>query len=405
MIRSITSVKVSGRRVFIRAGFDVPLKDGRVADDARIKDALPTLRYLIDQRAKIIIGSHLNRPNGWNETKSLWPVAEKLGEFLNYKVVKVTNKLPDYPVPHIYFFTQDITKGNYADLTRTMRGGDILMLENLRFYPGEQENSEEFAKALAQFADVFVNEAFSNAHRKDASVFSLPNLLPAYAGIDFLREIQALNQVAQHPQKPMVLLIGGAKISDKVETIENLADKVDYILVGGRVGNTFLKAAGYDVGKSETEDEVIAKHLLRNYKNKIVLPADLVVAKSVDDVPRAVTPDKIRPTDIILDIGPASIRKFSQLLKSAKTLVWNGPFGVIEKPKFAFGSKGLAQAFASRSKGQAFGLVGGGETVELIHQAKVEQFIDHISTAGGAMLEFLSGKQLPAIKALERNNA
>lgn len=407
MIRPITSVKVSGRRVLVRAGFDVPLKLNAhterwmVADDTRIKDALPTIKHLVTHEAKVIIASHLDRPKDWESDKSLLPVAEKLGELLSLKVIEVKDKLPDYNVPHVYFLSSDITKKDYSVLSYELKPGDILFLENLRFYSGEQDNDESFVSTLAKFADVFVNEAFSTAHRKEASTFGIAKILPSYAGIDLLKEIKSLSKAINNPKLPMVLLMGGAKIVDKIETLEFLGKIADHILLGGAVANTFLKVLGYNVGKSDVSDELEAKHLLRNYKNKIVLPVDLVVARSADDQPRLVNIDKVRPEEMILDVGPESIRKFSKYIKEAKTLVWNGPFGLIEKPKFAFGSKSLALAFASRSKGPAYGLVGGGETVEVINVAHVRQFIDHVSTGGGAMLEFLAGKKLPAIKALE----
>ncbi|MBI3952561.1 MAG: phosphoglycerate kinase [Candidatus Doudnabacteria bacterium] len=410
MIKSVISVKLGNRRVFVRAGFDVPLKKGAgyrgqgmewvVADDSRIRDALKTIHYLIDSDAKIILASHLGRPQGWDPDKSLWPVAEKLGELLGMKVVKVLDRLPDYNVAHIYFLTSDITKKNYSELTHKMRSGDILFLENLRFYPGEKNNDQEFVETLASLADVYVDEAFSNAHRSDSSMAGLAKKLPAYAGVSLLKEIASLNKILRNPQKPFVLIIGGAKISGKVETIEFLGDKADHILLGGKIGNTFLKVLGYDVGSSEVEDEKVAKDLLRNYKNKIYLPIDAVVAKSVDGQTRLAKIDKVLKSETIFDIGPETIRNFSSYINSAQTLVWNGPFGFFENPKFAFGSKAIAQVFASVSKGKAFGVVGGGETIEVVNQAKVGQFIDHVSMGGGAMLEFLAGKELPGIKAL-----
>jgi 3-phosphoglycerate kinase len=407
MIKTITSVKVSGRRVILRAGFDVPLKKNvhtenwEVADDNRIKDVLPTLKYLIEQKAKIILISHLDRPDGWQKDKSLWPAAEKLGELIGYKVVKVENKLPDYKVAHVNFLSGDITKHDYAKLSQDLPQSSILFLENLRFYKGEEDNSEEFIELLASFGDVYVNEAFSVAHRKEASTFGLAKKLPAYAGISFAKEIQSLQKIVKNPQTPLVVMIGGAKIDDKVETIHNLAKHASQILVGGAVASSFLKALGYEVGKSKVSDIAVAKELVRHYKDKIVLPVDVVVADS-NDRPKAVKIDKVRANEAIFDIGPETIKKFSLIIKQAKTLVWNGPFGKFENPKFAHGGKALAQIFAARSKGKAFGLIGGGETVELFDQAKVSEFVDHVSTGGGAMLEFLAGKQLPAIRALEK---
>ncbi|MEJ0021300.1 MAG: phosphoglycerate kinase [Candidatus Doudnabacteria bacterium] len=372
-----------------------------MADDTRIKDALPTLKYLIKQKARIILLSHLDRPDGHHKnTKSLWPAAEKLGELLGLKVVKIKDHLPDYSVQHINFLPADITKSDYVQMSRDLPGGSILFLENLRFYKGEEDNSEGFIDLLAGFGDVFVNEAFSMAHRREASTFGLARKLPAYAGLSFMKEIRSFSKVMKDPQKPLVMLIGGIKIEDKVGTIHSLAKEASNIIVGGGVANTFLKAHGYEVGKSKTSDIAVARELLRHYKDKIVLPVDIVVATSLEARARVTPIDKVRPEESIFDIGPKSIRKFAGIIKGAKTLVWNGPFGLIEQPRYANGSKALALIFASRSKGRAFGVIGGGETAQVVDQAKVSQFVDHVSTGGGAMLEFLSGKQLPAIKAL-----
>jgi phosphoglycerate kinase len=412
MIKSITSVKTGNKRVLVRAGFDVQLKEGgglrgeggvlEVVDDTRIRDILPTLKYLIDQGSRIIIVSHLGRPEGWDESKSMWPVAEKLAELLKYKATKVKDKLPDYDVPHVYFLQSDITKKKtYAALSKKIKPGEILFLENIRFYPGEKENDEKFVKTLGSFGDIYVEDAFSVVHRKEASTYGVAEILPHYAGISLLKEIDSLNRVMHAPSKPFILIMGGAKVVDKAETIRNLAKHANYILVGGALGNSFLAAAGYETGKSKVSDLQLAKQLLRNYKNKIILPVDVVVAKSEKDNPRSVDVTKIKPSDNMYDIGPKTVRKFAEYIKKGKTLVWNGPMGLIELRKFAFGSKALAQVFASKSKGPAYGVIGGGETIEVVDQAKVAEFIDHISTGGGAMLEFLAGKALPGIKILE----
>jgi phosphoglycerate kinase len=412
MIKSIASAKVAGKRVMVRAGFDVQLEkrdegkgtgeELKVVDDTRVRDILPTLKYLIDGKAKVVIVSHLGRPEGWDKSKSMWPVAVDLARILNYKAVKVTDQLPDYPVPHVYFLESDITKKDYSKLSQEIKPGDVLFLENVRFYEGEQKNDVKFVKTLASFGDIFVEEAFSVVHRKEASTYGLAEKLPHYAGISLLKEIQSLNKILHTPSKPMVLIMGGAKVADKAETIHNLARHVDYILVGGALGNNFLAAAGYETGKSPLTDVPLAKELLRNYKSKIVLPVDAVVTRSADDPARASDVSKIRANETMNDIGPKTVRKFSEYIKKAETLVWNGPMGIIEEKKFSFGSSGLATAFAARSKGKAFGLVGGGETIEVIDRAKVTEFIDHVSTGGGAMLEYLAGKKLPGIEILEK---
>jgi len=391
MIKSIKSVKVTNRRVIVRAGFDVPIEEDHygntvVSDDTRIKDALPTLELLIKQQAKIIIVAHLGRPKGWEKSLSLAPVATKLGELLKAKII---------------FVADDITKKDLSGMSHDIDPGTILFLENIRFYPGEETNDPEFLNTLAAFGDVFVNEAFSVSHRKEVSTYGLASKLPAYAGLGLLKEIEILGRAIRNPAKPFMLMVGGAKIEDKVEVIEFLGKSVSHVLIGGASANTFLKALGYEVGKSKVSDVNLAKHILRNYKEKIVLPIDVVVAESFESEARLVKLDKVQSTDMIYDIGPETIKKYSEYIKTAQTLVWNGPFGLFENPKFATGSKSLARLFASRSKGPAFGIIGGGETVELFDTVGVSHFIDHISTGGGAMLEFLSGKQLPAIKILD----
>lgn len=407
MIKSIKDVAVPGQRVLLRAGFDVPLAKNvhsetwEVADNARIKDSLKTISYLREGGAKLIILSHLDRPVAWEQAKSLWPVAVKLGELLNLKTVKILDKLPDYDVPHVYFLDSDITKQDHSGLSRKIKPGDILFLENLRFYPQESDNDESFIETLEKFGDIYVNEAFSVSHRMEASTYGLALRMRSYAGISFAKEIESLSKVLRNPKKPLVILMGGAKIADKVETINNLAKHAEYILIGGALANTFLKAKGYEIGKSAYASESVAKELERNFKDKIVLPLDAVVAHSATDAARCVPISKIMPDDIILDIGPETIRKFSEYIKIAKTLVWNGPFGLIESKRFTFGSESISRAFAAQSKGKAFGVAGGGETLEVLDNAHVAEFIDHVSTGGGAMLEFLAGKKLPAIKALD----
>lgn len=407
MIKPITSVRVSGQRVVVRAGFDVPLKkniqteEWEVADDARIKDALPTLEYLLEAGARVVIISHLDRPEGWDGDKSLWPAAVTLGELLQVKTVRVEERLPDYAVPQLYFLPADITKHDYSDLTRAMRAGDILFLENLRFYPGEADNNDRFIQVLAKFGDLFVNEAFSVSHRLEASTYGIAWKMPAYAGISFAKELRNLGRILRQPVQPMVVLIGGAKIADKVETINNLARHASHILLGGVLANAFLRAKGYEVGQSKVAEVALARQLARNFQEKLVLPVDVVVAKSIEDLPRCVTVDKILPSDMIFDVGPETIRKFAEYIKTAQTLVWNGPFGMIEVKKYAFGTESLARIFAARSQGRAYGVAGGGETVEAFDAAGASPFVDHMSTGGGAMLEFLAGKKLPAIKALE----
>ncbi len=393
----------------MRVGFDVPLtqdKSGayKVSDDTRIKSSLSTINYLVKQQAKIIIISHLGRPEGkWLAEKSLFPAAEQLAALLGRKIVRIKDSLPDYKVSnHIYFLSEDITAKDYSDLTKKLAGGDILFLENLRFYPGEDNNDTSFVKVLEKFGDVYVNDAFSVSHRKTASMVGIAQKISAYAGVSLMAEINALNKAIKKPALPLIIIMGGAKISDKIETINNLAGKAEKILIGGAIANSFLKAKGYEIGHSKAAEIPLAKELLRHYKSKIVLPIDVVVARTEDSQSRAVTPEKVKPEECIYDIGPQTIQDFSKHIKSAKTLIWNGPMGLIEKQKFSFGSMGIAQAFAIHTKGSAFGVVGGGESLEIITRAKVGEYIDHVSTGGGAMLEYMSGKSLPAIKVLDK---
>ncbi len=408
MIKSITSVKVDGKRVIVRAGFDVPLKKNahhegwEVVDDTRIKDNLSTLKHLIKNQAKIIILSKLGRPEGkWDENLSMWPVALKLGELLGTKVIKVKDKLPSYKIPHIYFLTEDITKNDYSKLSKEIANGSILFLENMFFYPGEEANDSKFISILKKFGELYVEEAFASAHHKASSNYGLPRELKSYAGISLTQEISSLNKLLRNPAKPMAILMGGAKIHDKVETLENLIPHADHVIIGGALANTFLKAMGYEVGISKISDVNIAKHILRNYKHKLIFPVDVVVSTSTTGKPRLSSLTKIQKNEMVLDIGPASIRKFSGIIKEAKTLIWNGPFGLIEDPRYAFGSKGIAHIFGARSKGFAYGVVGGGETIEVINMAHVTNFVDHVSMGGGAMLDYLAGKKLPGIKVLE----
>lgn len=409
MIKDITSVKLKGRRVLLRVGFDVPVETDKhgavhVADDSRIRATLPTINHLVKLGAKIVIIAHLGRPDGkWDEFKSMQPVADRLAHLMGRKLVTVKSKLPTYKVPsHVFFLTEDITADDYSAMSKKIADGEILFLENLRFYKGEESNSKDFVAVLSKYGDVYVNDAFSVSHRKAASIFGVAQKLPAYAGITLLQEITGLNKAIRNPQQPLIAIMGGAKISDKIDTINFLAPKAEKILIGGAIANSFMAALGYEIGKSKAAEIPLAKELIRHYREKIILPVDVVVAKDPDSPSRAVKPEKVKPNDCIYDIGPETVRLFSKYIKSAKTLIWNGPQGLIEKPKFTFGSMAIAQVFASRTKGYAYGVVGGGESLEVVARAKVGEFIDHVSTGGGAMLEYMSGKSLPGIKVLDK---
>jgi phosphoglycerate kinase len=410
MIKSISTVNVEGKCVILRAGFDVPLKKLKekevfaVADNTRIRDALKTINYLVKRKAKIVIISHLDRPNGQHmPEKSMWPVAEELGRLIKVKTVIIAGKFPQYQIPHIYFLSADITSRDFSGLAKKMKPGDVLFLENLRFYPGEEENSNLFVEALSRYGEIYVNEAFSVAHRMAASTYGLPLKLKSYAGISLGNELSSLDRLLKRPKQPFVVVMGGVKVSDKVDTINHLGIGAEKLLLGGAIGNGFIKAFGYEVGRSLAAEQHICSELLRNFRDKIVLPEDVVVARSEEDDARVVSLDKVKPYETIYDIGPKTVNRFTKEIRSAKTIVWNGPLGKIEVPKFSFGSKAVARAIAQVGKRKAFTVVGGGETAEVVSMAKAAEFIDHVSTGGGALLEYLAGKELPALKALSQS--
>jgi len=396
----------SGARILVRAGFDVPIERGLVQDDFRIRGALPTLDFLVGKGAVPVIICHLGRPSGWDENASVEPVARKLAEVWNRKLIVVdekVKKLPDYPIPHLYFLKIDILKHDVKKLLDQMRPKEAAILENLRFYEGEEINDPEFAKKLASFGRAYVNEAFSASHRKHASIDAITRFLPAVAGLEFAKEINSLGRVLVHPKKPVVVMMGGIKLSGKAPAVSNLAKLSDHILLGGGLASLFFKARGWDVGKSvlaEAGEEKLASEIWRNHKDKIKLPLDVVVSTAKDGEPECVPPHQIKPHQMILDIGPKTIQEYSKYIKQAKTLVWNGPMGYFESKQFSHGTFALARLFASRTKTSVFGLVGGGETLEVIRREHLDQYIDHVSSGGGAMLDFLGGKDFPGLEAL-----
>lgn len=409
-IKSVKDLEVRNKTVLVRAGFDVPLKDGRIEDDSRIRAVLPTLNYLARKRAKTVIISHLGRPKGWDENLSLEPVASSLAKQMRRKLVIISEKtarIPEYAIPHLYFFKHNLEEEDLKTLIDQMNPGDMALLENLRFYRGEEGNDMEFAKKLARLGDLYVNEAFSASHREHASITALPKLLPGAAGLDLVREITALGRMLSHPQKPVVAMIGGIKLADKIGAIKNLARIAEYILLGGGAANLILKARGFEIGKSEgaREDTRLARELWRDLREKIKLPEDVVVASSLSSAPENVRIDKVKPSQMILDVGPATIRQYSEYLKKGRTLIWNGPLGYFEKKPFHHGSYALGRLFASRTCGAAYGIAGGGETLAVLSDLGMDKFIDHVSTGGGAMLAMLAGQKLPGIQALEYDYA
>lgn len=388
---TIRDIEVAGKRVLVRVDFNVPLdKNGRVADDTRIRAALPTIEYLLQHKAKVILVSHLGRPKGQvNEKYMMDPVARHLSKLLGRPVLKVDDCIGDLP----------------RESVKRMQEGDVILLENVRFYSEEEKNDENFARQLSELADIFVNDAFGTAHRAHASTEGVAEYLPAVAGLLMEKEMEMLGRLLASPERPFLAIIGGAKVSDKIAVISNLLDKVDTLIIGGGMANTFLKAQGYDVGKSllEVDRVELARGLMAEAKNrgvKLLLPVDVVVALGADpNAEQAIVPvDKIPAEWMALDIGPKSIELFAEDIKTSKTVVWNGPMGVFEMAPFARGTEAIALEL-----GEIIGVtvVGGGDSVAAVIKSGVADKITHISTGGGATLEFLEGKKLPGVEALQ----
>lgn len=388
--KSVKDIDVKGKRVFVRVDFNVPLAGDVITDDTRIQKALPTIQYLMEQGAKVILASHLGRPKGEVVEKyRLTPVAKRLSELLGKEVIKVNESVGAEP-------EQAIAK---------MNNGDVLLLENVRFHAEETKNDPNYARQLANLADIFVNDAFGAAHRAHASTAGIAQHLPAVAGFLMEKELANLGKAVNNPERPFVAIIGGAKVSDKIGVIENLLGKVDTLIIGGGMANTFLKAQGYQVGKSLVEEDKVdlAKELMAKAKSNqvnLLLPTDAVVAVALEaDAEHKVVPVNEIPEDwMVLDIGPASAAAFAQAVQQANTVVWNGPMGVFEMDAFAKGTEAVARALA---ESQATSIVGGGDSVAAVNKVGVADKISHISTGGGASLEFLEGKVLPGVAALQ----
>jgi phosphoglycerate kinase len=386
---SIEQVDLSGRRVFLRADLNAPLEGGAVSDDTRLTAVVPTIRLALDRGAAVVLASHLGRPKGGPDPKySLAPVAARLSQLL------------ERPVP----LAPDCVGAETEAQARALKPGEILLLENLRFHPEEEANDDEFARRLATLGDVYVDDAFAAAHRAHASIAAITrHLKPAAAGLLMRRELEALGRILSAPERPLAAVLGGAKVSDKIKLVDSLLAKVDALLIGGGMAFTFLRALGHDVGKSLVEPDRIetaraALETARRRGVQIVLPVDAVVAPGLDSPSgRAVTIREIPADQMGLDLGPASVEQFGNTLRTAKTIVWNGPMGVFEKAPFAAGTVGVARAVVS---GAAFSVIGGGDTIAAVNQAGVADRIGYISTAGGAFLEFLEGRTLPGVEAL-----
>jgi len=385
--KSITDIDVKGKRVLVRVDYNVPIKDDKVTDDTRIVAAMPTVEYLLAHGAAVILFSHLGRPKGGPDPKySLRPVVTHLSGLLGKPVA----------------FADDCVGPVAEAAAKALKPGEILVLENTRFHPEEEKNDTELAKKMASLADIYVNDAFGSAHRAHASTEGVAHYLPAVAGFLMEKEIQYLGQAIANPNHPFIAILGGAKISDKIGVIRNLLTKADQILIGGGMANTFLKAKGYPVGDSLFEEEALdtARQLLQSGATHLQLPVDVVIGDRFDAEAEKKTiavgpvPDGWR----ILDIGPETIANFGKILAEAGTIVWNGPMGVFEFPRFAEGTIGVAKAVANSN---AVSIIGGGDSVAAINQAGLAEQITHISTGGGASLEMLEGLDLPGLVALQ----
>jgi phosphoglycerate kinase len=393
-IRTVDQIELKGKRVFIRVDFNVPLNEkNEITDDTRILLSLPTIRFVMKAGGKVMLASHLGRPKGKRDPKfSLAPVAERLSKWIGKKVP----------------LAKDCIGEEVQKQIGELREGDLLLLENLRFHPEEEKNDENFSKALASLCEVYVNDAFGSAHRAHASTEGMTRYVKTVAaGFLMMKEIESLEKALANPQKPYVAILGGAKVSDKIGVIENLLNKVTTLLVGGGMAYTFLKAKGFDVGKSLVEEDQLgfSLNLLARAEGKVkfLLPYDHIAAERMDiQAKRQIVKNEKIPSDwICLDIGPETVRAFSEEIRSAKTIVWNGPMGVFEMEPFSQGTFAIAKAVADSS---AFSIVGGGDSVAAVKQAGVAERISHISTGGGASLEFLEGKKLPGIEALRKNS-
>lgn len=391
---TIQDLDLRGKRVFIRVDFNVPLKDGAVTDDTRIRETLPTLKLAIEKGGRLVLASHLGRPKGGPEAKySLKPAAKKLEDLLGKPVA----------------FADDCVGADAEAKSKALKDGDVLVLENVRFHPEEEKNDEGFSKQLAALCDgIFVCDAFGSAHRAHASVVGITKFVKqSAAGLLMEKELAYIGQAISNPTRPFVAILGGAKVSDKIDVVENLMKIADAMLVGGGMAYTFLKAQGLSIGKSLVEEDKLdlARNILADVKRKnfkLLLPLDNVVTPEFKaDAPAKIVEVAAIPADQMgLDIGPKTIAVYSAEIVKAKTIVWNGPMGVFEMPAFAKGTLAIAQAVAAATTAGAISIVGGGDSVAAIHQSGLAGKISHISTGGGASLEFLGGRKLPGVEAL-----
>jgi phosphoglycerate kinase len=387
--KSVRDVEVAGKKVFVRVDFNVPLEDGRITDDTRIRETLPTIRHLIERGAKVILASHLGRPKGQVvEELRLTAVATRLSELLGRPVAKADEAIGD------------AVKAQIAKLN----DGDVLLLENVRFYPGEEKNDPELAKAFAELADLYVNDAFGAAHRAHASTEGIAHHLPAVSGLLMEKELEVLGKALHNPDRPFTAIVGGSKVKDKIGVIENLLNIADNLLIGGGLSYTFLKAQGYEIGKSLVDNEKLDLTLsfLKKAKEKgcnLMLPVDLVVGDAFsNDANTRIVPINEIPADWEgFDIGPKTRQLYADVIGKSKLIVWNGPMGVFELDPYLHGTKAIAEACA---KADGFTVIGGGDSAAAAEKFHLADKMDHISTGGGASLEFMEGKALPGVVAL-----
>jgi phosphoglycerate kinase len=387
--KSIRDVNVSGKRVLVRVDFNVPTDVGKITDDTRIRETLPTVRCLVEQGAKIVLVSHFGRPKGQVvEEMRLTPVAIRLSQLLDQPVVK----------------TDQVVGAEVQARISAMKNGDVVLLENVRFHPGEEKNDQELAKQLANLADLYVNDAFGAAHRAHASTEGVARYLPAVAGLLMEKELDVLGRALHHPERPFTAVVGGAKVKDKIAVIDNLLNIVDNLIVGGGLANTFLKAAGYEIGKSLVENDKLdmASEFIRKAKEKKVrffIPVDVVVADqfSADANIKVVSSDQIPADWQVLDIGTKTRELYAETIKQSKLIVWNGPMGVFEMEPFSHGTRAVAEACVQT---EGYTIIGGGDSAAAVETFNMADKMDHISTGGGASLEFMEGKALPGVAAL-----
>ncbi|MFB6468627.1 phosphoglycerate kinase [Cytobacillus sp. Hz8] len=388
--KSVKDVDLKGKTVFCRVDFNVPMQDGQVTDDTRIRAAIPTIQYLMEQGAKVLLASHLGRPKGKIvEEMRLTPVAKRLSELLGKDVKKADEAYGE------------AVKAEIA----TMQEGDVLLLENVRFYPGEEKNDSELAKAFAELADLYVNDAFGAAHRAHASTEGIAHHLPAVSGFLMEKELDVLGKALSNPERPFTAIIGGAKVKDKIGVIDNLLEKVDNLIIGGGLAYTFVKAQGHEIGQSLLEEDKIdlAKSFMQKAEEKGVkfyMPVDAVIAKEFakDAESKVVAIEEIPSDWQALDIGPKTAELYRDVIKNSKLVIWNGPMGVFEFDKFAGGTKAVAEALAEASN--TYSVIGGGDSAAAVEKFNLADKMSHISTGGGASLEFMEGKALPGVVAL-----